>query len=40
MRFGIKEYWVVSPKKKEIQIFTLQQGVYSEPVSYKDTGIA
>lgn len=39
MRFGVKEYWIVSPKNKEVQIFALQEGVYREPISYKDTGI-
>lgn len=34
MRAGVKEYWVVSPKNKAIQIFNLQDGVYGEPLNY------
>ncbi|MEQ6358777.1 Uma2 family endonuclease [Thermoanaerobacter thermohydrosulfuricus] len=34
MRFGIKEYWIVSPKNQEIQIFSLQDGVYGEPINF------
>ncbi|ACV64081.1 protein of unknown function DUF820 [Desulfofarcimen acetoxidans DSM 771] len=34
MRFGIQEYWIVSPKNKSLEIFTLENGIYSEPVVY------
>lgn len=31
MRFGIKEYWIVSPKNKTVEIFELEDDVYGEP---------
>jgi Uma2 family endonuclease len=34
MRFGVEEYWIVSPKNKEIQVFTLEDNVYKEHISY------
>uniref|UniRef100_UPI00308451AC Uma2 family endonuclease n=1 Tax=Desulforadius tongensis TaxID=1216062 RepID=UPI00308451AC len=34
MRFGVKEYWIVSPKNKSVEIFTLENGIYLEPVVY------
>lgn len=34
MRFGVEEYWIVSPKNKTIQIFNLENGVYGEPIIY------
>lgn len=39
MRFGVKEYWIVSPRNKEIQVFILQEGSYSEMISYKENDI-
>lgn len=38
----IKEYWIVSPKNKNIQVFTLKDNIYSEPLtySYNDTIIS
>jgi Uma2 family endonuclease len=39
MRFGVQEYWIVSPKNKEIQIFVLEEGSYSEMISYKENDI-
>jgi Uma2 family endonuclease len=34
MRFGVKEYWIVSPKNEEVQIFNLDGEVYGEPINY------
>lgn len=35
MRFGVKEYWIISPRSKTVEIFTLEQnGTYSEPKIY------
>ena len=31
MRFGVQEYWIVSPKNHTVQVFTLENGVYGEP---------
>lgn len=31
MRFGVEEYWIVSPKNKTIEIFKLEDGIYGEP---------
>lgn len=39
MKFGIKEYWIVSPKNREIQAFTLENGMYGEPVNYSENKI-
>jgi Uma2 family endonuclease len=34
-RFGIKEYWVISPRNSNIQIFNLnEEGFYDEPIVY------
>lgn len=35
--FKIKEYWIVEPKEKSIQIFTLEEGSYSLFSSQKGT---
>ncbi len=34
MSFGVKEYWIVSPKNKSIQVFSLQDGTYGEPTIF------
>jgi Uma2 family endonuclease len=34
MRFGVEEYWIVSPKNKTIEIFNIENGVYGEPIIY------
>jgi len=34
MRYGVKEYWIVSPKNKSIQMFVLQDSTYGEPINY------
>lgn len=34
MRFGVEEYWIVSPKNRTIQIFNLENEVYGEPKIY------
>lgn len=34
MRFGVREYWIVSPKNKTIQVFSLENSVYGEPLEY------
>jgi Uma2 family endonuclease len=32
MRFGIREYWIISPKNNTVEVFTLRDdGVYGEP---------
>ncbi|WP_461207734.1 Uma2 family endonuclease [Clostridium sp. DL1XJH146] len=34
-RFGVKEYWIVSPKNKSVQVFNLNEsGFYDEPTDY------
>lgn len=40
MRFGVKEYWIISPRSKTVEIFTLQQNeTYSEPKIYSKDDI-
>lgn len=39
MEFGVKEYWIVSPKNNSVQVFVLEDGLYNEPQMYKETGI-
>lgn len=40
-RFGIEEYWVISPKNSNIQIFNLnEEGFYGEPIVYYKDDIA
>jgi Uma2 family endonuclease len=34
MKFGVKEYWIVSPKNRTIEVFSLEEGVYGEPTIY------
>ncbi len=34
MRFGVEEYWIVSPKNKTVEIFNIENGVYGEPKIY------
>lgn len=35
MKFGVKEYWIISPQNKTIQIFSLNKDrEYSEPIIY------
>jgi Uma2 family endonuclease len=34
MRFGVEEYWIVSPKNRTIQMFNLENGLYGEPIIY------
>ncbi|EYE89450.1 hypothetical protein Q428_02345 [Fervidicella metallireducens AeB] len=40
MRFGVKEYWIISPKNKTVEIFSLQESnFYSEPTLYSKDDI-
>jgi Uma2 family endonuclease len=39
MRFGVEEYWIVSPKNRTIQIFNLENEVYGEPKIYFENDI-
>ena len=40
MKFGVKEYWIISPRSKAVEIFTLEQnGTYSEPKIYSKDDI-
>lgn len=35
MKVGVKEYWIISPRNKAVQIFTLNEdSLYSEPIMY------
>lgn len=34
MRFGVKEYWIVKPKSKVVEIYTLEGEIYTEPTVY------
>jgi len=33
-KYGVKEYWIVSPKSKSLQIFCLSEGKYGEPDTF------
>jgi Uma2 family endonuclease len=35
----MKEYWIISPKNKDIQIFSLDKGIYGEPDNFKKEDI-
>ncbi|MHC6202582.1 Uma2 family endonuclease [Breznakiellaceae bacterium SP9] len=37
---GVREYWVVNPERKQVQVYLLQQGTYVESVYNGDTRIA
>lgn len=37
-RFGVKEYWLVFPEEKAVEILTLEDGVYKELCSAKEEG--
>ena len=37
-RFGVKEYWLVFPEEKAIEIMTLENGIYRELCSAKEQG--
>lgn len=40
-RFGVKEYWIISPKNNNVQIFNLNEnGFYNEPIVYYKDNIA
>lgn len=36
MKFGVKEYWIVSPKNKNVHVFVYNEEneVYNEPIIY------
>lgn len=40
MRYGVKEYWIVKPKSKIIEVYYLEDGVYTEPMAYSKDDIA
>lgn len=41
MRYGVKEYWIVNPKSKTIEIFTLnEEGFYDMPLTYSVNDVA
>ncbi len=40
MKVGVKEYWIISPQNKAVQIFTLNEDNYcSEPLMYSKEDI-
>jgi Uma2 family endonuclease len=39
MRFGVEEYWIVSPKNKTIEIFNIENGAYGEPKIYYENDL-
>lgn len=38
-RFDVKEYWLVFPEEKAIEIMTIEDGIYRELCSAKEEGI-
>ena len=40
MQFGVKEYWIIYPKSKTVEIFPLSEnGTYSEPIIYSKNDV-
>ena len=39
LQSGVREYWVVNPEKRQVQVYLLQQGAYVESVYSGDTCI-
>ena len=37
-RFGVKEFWLVFPEEKAIEVMTLEEGIYREFASAKGSG--
>lgn len=37
-KFGVKEYWLVFPEEKAIEVMTLEDGIYRELCSAKEEG--
>ncbi|MDK2793268.1 MAG: hypothetical protein PWQ25_2131 [Deferribacteres bacterium] len=35
MEFGIKEYWIINPKLKTVEVYTLENGEYKQAAIYK-----
>jgi len=35
MEFGIKEYWIINPKLKTVEIYTLEKSEYKQAAIYK-----
>lgn len=40
MEFGIKEYWIINPKLKTVEIYTLAKGEYKQAAIYKSVDCA
>lgn len=38
-RFGVKEYWIVKPKSRIIEIYYLEDEAYTEPMAYSKDDI-
>ncbi len=39
MKFGVSEYWIVKPKSKVVEIYTLENNIYTEPTVYSKNDI-
>ena len=37
-KYGVREYWLVFPEEKAIEVMTLEGGIYRELCSAKDEG--
>ena len=35
MEFGIKEYWIINPKLKTIEVYILEEDEYKQAAIYK-----
>ena len=40
MEFGINEYWIINPKLKTVEVYTLENGEYKQAAIYKSDDCA
>ncbi|OGW51458.1 MAG: hypothetical protein A2Z50_03470 [Nitrospirae bacterium RBG_19FT_COMBO_42_15] len=39
-KYGVKEYWLVFPQEKAVEVLTIEKGIYKEFCKARKTGIA
>lgn len=40
MEFEVKEYWMVNPKLKTVEVYALEEGEYNQAAIYKGSDCA